>query len=196
ALRAPFTMSLVSSGRASEPRGRVLGRADSRDYRRDRGRGLAGTQHTPRTNRIMKGALSRRVALVAQQRARELGGVGAGDEDHEHTAVLGRDMAELEVLDVDGRGTQDLRDPRQHARAVGDADANAVQLPGLGLVRVREQLVAAALRIRDRALDERPVATLERTLDGFELVAQRADGARDQVAVLEEDVGPHRGVRA
>src|SRR5581483_5705534 len=129
---------------------------------------LAGTQHTPRTKRIMKGALSRRVALVAQQRARELGGVGAGDEDHEHTAVLGRDMAELEVLDVDGRGTQDLRDPRQHARAVGDADANAVQLPGLGLVRVREQLVAAALRIRDRALDERPVATLERTLDGFE----------------------------
>ena len=35
----------------------------------------------------------RAVPLAAEQGSRELGVVGAGDEDHEHAAVLGRDVA-------------------------------------------------------------------------------------------------------
>src|SRR5581483_6416357 len=52
-------MSLVSSGRAGEPRGCVLGRADSSTIGDSLRPCLAGTQHAPRTKRIMKGALSR-----------------------------------------------------------------------------------------------------------------------------------------
>src|SRR3954454_17601034 len=56
--------------------------------------------------------LRRRVALAAEKLAGTFRVVGPCDEDHEHAAVLRRDMAELEVLEIDLRGAEDLGDAR------------------------------------------------------------------------------------
>ena len=55
--------------------------------------------------------------LASQELARLRGIVGARDEDDEDAAVLRRDVAELEVLDVDARRSECLRDAREDAWA-------------------------------------------------------------------------------
>ena len=67
-------------------------------------------------------------------------------------------MAELEVLDVDPLRAERLRDAGEHARAVGDVDAQALQLAGLGELALEHPPPVARclrdpsgqLRVRDR----------------------------------------------
>jgi len=82
----------------------------------------------PPETRSVSGGLSGAIALAPQEGARELGVVCARDEDDEHAAVLGRDVAQLEVLDVDAGRAERLRDAREDAGLVRDADPDAVQL--------------------------------------------------------------------
>ena len=55
----------------------------------------------------------------------------------------GETCCELEVLDVDPLRAERLRDPREHARPVGDVDAHALQLARVG-VRALEHPAAVA----------------------------------------------------
>ena len=129
--------------------------------RRGRPRPTSGSRPASSSARSCCGSRARsggRVALAAKQRAGELGRLGADDEDHQHASVLGRHVAELEVLDVDRGGAEDLRDPREDAGPVGDADADPVELSRLGLIGVRQELVPALLRLGDRTLEEGTIA--------------------------------------
>ena len=49
------------------------------------------------------------------------------DEQRQRAAALGRDVVQLEVLDVDPLGAERLRDAGEHARPVGDVDAQPLQ---------------------------------------------------------------------
>ena len=59
------------------------------------------------------------VALRLEQRRRALGLVLAGDEHRQDAAALGREVPELEVLDVDPLGAERLGDPGEDAGPVG-----------------------------------------------------------------------------
>src|SRR6478609_307646 len=100
------------------------------------------------------------VALAAEELAGAFRVVGSCDEDHEHSAVLRRDVAHLEVLEVDLRRAEDLRDPREHAGLVGDADADPVQLRRRGAVGERLQLLPRGRGGGDGGLDPTAVARL------------------------------------
>ena len=65
--------------------------------------------------------------MSAEQRRRALRLLQAGDEQLERPAALAREVAEVEVLDVDPLGAEPLRDPGQDARPVGDVDDDALQ---------------------------------------------------------------------
>src|SRR5207249_2893083 len=131
-------------------------------------------------------------SLAAEELARLCGVVGSCDEDDEDAAVLRRDVAELEVLDVDLRRAENLRDARKNPGAVGDADTDAVQLCRLGLVRERLEPLARRGRGGDRGLELVP----PRDGEGVERRAKRREGVVELVAVLDEDVRPERRVRA
>ena len=51
----------------------------------------------------------------------------------QRAAALGRDVVQLEVLDVDPLGAERLRDPGEHARAVGHVHADALQRARVGV---------------------------------------------------------------
>src|SRR3979411_1678588 len=56
------------------------------------------------------------VALALEQVRRALCLALAGDEHGQRAAALGRDVVELEVLDVDALRAESLRDPGEHTR--------------------------------------------------------------------------------
>src|SRR5205823_7633136 len=101
------------------------------------------------------------IAFAAEELAGSVGVVGARDEDHEHAAVLRRDVAHLEVLEVDLRRAEDLRDPREHPGPVRDPDPDAVQLRRLGAVGERLQPLARSCGCGDRGFERLAVAALE-----------------------------------
>jgi hypothetical protein len=98
-------------------------------------------------------------------------------------------VAELEVLDVDPLRAQRLRDPRQHARPVGDVDAQSLQLAGLGELPL-EHPPAVACRLGDPAGQEAGVARVERRLELLDPAAVISEGRAQLVGVVQEDVDP------
>src|SRR5262249_20840314 len=124
-------------------------------------------------------ASGRGESLAAEELARLRGIVGSRDEDDEDAAVFRRDVAQLEVLDVDLRRAEDLRDAGEDAGAVGNADADAVQLRGLGLVRERVELLARGAGGGDRGSELVAVCHRERV----ERSAERREGGVELVAV-------------
>ena len=78
------------------------------------------------------GATTDAVALRLEQVGGAAGLVVAGDEDRQDAAALGREVAELEVLDVDPLRAERLRDPGEHARPVGDVHAEPLELARVG----------------------------------------------------------------
>ena len=112
-------------------------------------------------------------------------------------AVLRRDVAKLEVLDVDAGRAERLRDACEHARLVGNAHADAVQHASLGAVGVLEHPAAHARPPR-RSSARRSARSPFRSACSTSPISSRWADERvgDQVAVLDEDVGPHHRVRA
>ena len=88
----------------------------------------------------------------------------AGDEQRQRAAALGRDVVQLEVLDVDALGAERLRDAGEHARPVGDVHAQALQLAGVRVLAL-EHPAAVAGGLADPAREKAGVALLERRLD-------------------------------
>src|SRR5256885_8617636 len=104
------------------------------------------------------------VALALEQRDRALRLVLAGDEHCERPAALGRDVVELEVLDVDSLRAERLRDPGEHAGPVGDVHAEPLEPAGIRVLAL-EHPAAIARSLADEARKEARVALRERRLD-------------------------------
>jgi len=106
--------------------------------------------------------------------ARTRGVVGARYEDDEHAAVLRRYVAHFEVLEVDLCRAEDLRDPREDARPVRDADADAVQADVNGARGAPE--VDRSMRLVHDVTDhlEERVEEVAETLAGHSLLSQVA----------------------
>src|SRR4051794_16645593 len=104
------------------------------------------------------------IALALEQ----LGGAArvllARDEQRQGAAALGREMLELEVLDVDPLGAECLRDPLQNARPVGDVHAHLVQRARVVVGDV-EHAAAVLRRLADPAREKPRIALGKRGLD-------------------------------
>ena len=135
------------------------------------------------------------VALALEQLGGARGLVLAGDEHRERAAALRRHVPELEVLDVDALGAQRLRDAREHARPVGDVDAEALQRSRVGVLAL-EHPAAVLARLADPAGEEPGVAALEGGLDLLEPPPLLGERLPERVGVVEEDVDPDARVRA
>jgi len=101
----------------------------------------------------------------------------------------------LEVLDVDALRPERLRDPGQHARPVGDVDAQVVELARVG-VGVRQHPPPVSRGLADPACEEARVARLERGLELLDAAAVLAQRVAQLLCVLEEDVHPDPRVGA
>src|ERR687892_728580 len=88
----------------------------------------------------------------------------ARDQDAERPAALGREVVELEVLDVDLLRAERLRDPGQNARPVGDVHLHALERADVR-VRLRQQRAPVAGGLADPAREPARVAALERALE-------------------------------
>src|SRR5581483_2933848 len=104
-------------------------------------------------------------------------------------APLGRDVLQLEVLDVDPLGAEGLRDSREDSGPVGDVDADAMERAWV-VVRVGEHPAAVAGGLADPAREEARVAGGERVLELLEPAAVLDQRAAQLVGVVEEDVDP------
>ncbi len=136
----------------------------------------------------------RRVALRLEEVGRLARGVLAGDEHVERAAALGREVVELEVLDVDLLGAERLRDPREHARPVGDVHAHALHRAGI-LVGLRQQAAPVAAGLADPAGEPARVARLERPLELLDAAAMLDERGAELLGVVQEDVDPDARVR-
>src|SRR5579884_2145612 len=74
------------------------------------------------------------VALRLEQVGRASRLARAADEQRERAAALGRDVVQLEVLDVDALRAERLRDAGQHAGAVGHVHAQTLQVARVEVV--------------------------------------------------------------
>ena len=120
----------------------------------------------------------------------------AGDDDRDRAAALGREVVQLEVLDVDAGGAERLRDARDHAGAIGHVRVDLHHLVGVALVRGLERAAPVAARLRDPAREEARVARLERGQHLVREPAVLADRGGERLAVVEEDVDPDARVGA
>ena len=104
-------------------------------------------------------------------------------------------MVQLEVLDVDPLRAERLEDAGEHARPVGDVDAQPLQRAGVGEGR-REQPPPVAARLADPAREEARVARAERRFDLLDAPPMLGERGGERLAVVEEDVDPDARVGA
>ena len=104
-------------------------------------------------------------------------------------------MLQVELLDVDPRRAERLRDPRQDARPVGDVHAEPLEGPGVA-VRLGEQPPAVPRGLGDPAGQEAAVPRGERALELLDPPAMLPERAEHGLAIREEDVDPDAWVRA
>ena len=114
----------------------------------------------------------------------------------ERAAALGREVLQLEVLDVDPLRAERLEDPGEHARPVGDVDAQPLQRAGVlvgGRRACRRRLPPASPIQRAR----KPASPrCERRLELLDPAPVLGERGGERLAVLEEDVDPDPRVRA
>src|SRR5207249_1681838 len=119
----------------------------------------------------------------------------AGHEDGQHAAAVGREVLELEVLDVDPLRPERLRDPGEDAGPVGNVDAQPLELPGIA-VRPVEHPPPVLRGLRDPAGEIARVAGAERLLELLESPPVVGECRTQLLGVVEEDVDPDPRVRA
>src|SRR5689334_2224415 len=127
------------------------------------------------------------VALALEQVGRSLGLAGSGDEHGQRAAALGRDVVQLEVLDVDALGAERLGDACEHAGPIGHVHAEAVEVAGVRVLAV-EHPPPALRRLADPAREEAGVTLRERGLDLLDAPAVLRELGSDALGVVEEDV--------
>ena len=119
----------------------------------------------------------------------------AAHDEAERAALLGGDVVELEVANVDARRAEGLEDLGEDVRPVGHVDLDALEGARVAVGDV-EHPAAVGGSLADPARDELAVAAAERGLDLLDPPAVLGEACADCVGIVEEHVDPHARVGA